>query len=138
MHAMYGILIAGMLGQVNEPAVRERTNVCRAADKESAISVGWLTSIATGSDSASAAWRATLKVPATQANKIALITDEAVCVLAANAYQAAVQTQSSGRQVYVIQVATVYVVEDPNEFAGEWKRIIIFDKNFALLSSFTK
>lgn len=120
-------------------AVPVSAQTCLPSDGSSANEVAWLTVVATSSDSQYLVRRQRYGIPSTQANKIYYVTDEAVCVAAAAAYQQAAGTQPSAgdRQVYVVKVGNVYVVRDPDEVNGEWGTSMVFDKNFNVLSAYT-
>ncbi len=133
---LIGVIMCAVLSGL---AVPLHAQTCLPADDVSANDIAWLTLVATSSDSEYVARRQRYGIPSTQANKISYVTDEAVCVQAAAAYQQAVGTAPppGGRHVYVIKVNTVYVVRDPLELAGEWGINVVFDKNFVFLSSYT-
>jgi hypothetical protein len=72
-------------------------------------------------------------VPLVAPSEITYVTDESVCEQAAMAYDRELipETPSLGRGVYVIRMATWYLVVDSESRAGEWMRGVILDSTYA-------
>lgn len=73
------------------------------------------------------------KTPLVGASEVAYVTDESVCEQAARAYDRELtpQTPSVGRGVYVVRIASWYLVVDSESRAGEWMRGVILDSTYA-------
>jgi hypothetical protein len=93
--------------------VLAQDSACRPADSTSADMVTWLTSIVTGTDTASVHMRAQLKLPQVAASQVSYVTTNTVCSKAVTTYnansgvtQAGVPISPSGK-LYVVKVGTV-------------------------------
>jgi hypothetical protein len=101
----------------------------------------WVTSIVTGTDTASVHMRAQLKLPTVAANKISYVTTTSVCNKVVSVYNAnspitqdGVPVSPSG-QLYVVKVGTVYVANDPVKTFGEFMIYVTVDSKYKPLAS---
>lgn len=110
---------------------------CLGPDVSSSITIEYVQSMMTDADTSVAATRAMWALPMASASNVTLVTDARVCAKAANALSAHVNSSNpmKGRRVYVVQVATVYVVWDPKLRVGEWEAFYTFDRKFRHLAS---
>jgi hypothetical protein len=117
------------------------TSACRPADSASTRMVAWLTSVVTGTDSASIQQRTHMKLPQVAANQITYVTDKNICSKAVSLYNAnstitrnGVPVAPSGK-LYVVKVGTVYVARDPAKTMGEFVLNVTLDSKFKVLAS---
>ena len=110
---------------------------CLGTDASSSSTIEYLQSMMTDADTPVAGNRTMWALPMTSASNVTLVMDARVCEKAANALSAHVNSSNpmKGRLVYVVQVATVYVVWDPNLRIGEWGAFYTFDRKFRYLAS---
>jgi hypothetical protein len=114
-------------------------SVCRPADSTSTILVAHLLNYASATDAPGYAMRDSLRIPRAPTNQVALVTEEAVCRKARDAYAADRAGKgvggSSGR-VYVVAIGTVYAIVDPayHYYAPNDWTILIVDSRYKRLS----
>lgn len=115
----------------------DSTTQCRGPDALSAQLIDYLQFLATATDTGIVGTREMWALPATSSSKVTLVTDSRTCAKAADAYSADEDTLNPmvGRQAYVIKVATVYVVWDPNVRVGEWSSYRTMDSKFKVIAS---
>jgi hypothetical protein len=114
-----------------------QTGSCLPLDDEATGMLNWATHLATGTDSSTIASRQGLQVPAVAANRVKLVTKASTCKKASDAYSAALNEPSNpGRAVYVVQIGSVYLVEDPTQLIREWTQGMVFDRKFVLLERY--
>lgn len=110
---------------------------CLPNDKGAQATLAWAQAMATGSDSAAQAARTHLGIPSTTASKVTLVTDTQTCAKAAQALASGSGISATNRKVYVIKVATRYIVKDPSvSINGSWLSMVM-DSKFVILSRFT-
>jgi hypothetical protein len=102
-------------------------SVCRPADALSARTITDLQALVTSTDSIDKASRDSLKVAATTANNVKLVTNSSTCQSALTAFNTKEQTPGMSRLVYVYQIGKLYGVEDPTLTGGEYRAIRIFN-----------
>lgn len=102
--------------------------------------VAWLTSIVTGTDSASIQQRMHMKLPQVSASQITYVTDKTVCSKSVGPYNAnstvtrnGVAVTPSGK-LYVVKIGTVYVAWDPVK-TGQFVIYVTIDSKFKALAS---
>src|SRR4051812_41801159 len=110
-------------------------SVCGPADALSARTITDLQALVTSSDSVDRASRDSLKVAATTANNVKLVTNSSTCRSALTAFNAREQTPGMARQVSVYQIGKLYGVEDPTLTGGEYRAIRIFDSKWRYQST---
>lgn len=95
---------------------------CRANDSGAAESLAYLKKVVSAMGDEMAVVRDSLGISVFPDTAVALIQDDSVCQLAVTAFEADVaDSAQAGRQVYVFRVSNqFFVVEDPDERAGEW------------------
>ena len=117
---------------------------CRTPDAVSARFIEQLRSIATATDSAWAATRAKLGVPAVASAQITLENKDTVCKKAASAYDREVmrlqRTPSQPRRLHLVKVGNYYAALDPAYRApeSEYGTVIFLTSQFAFISSWTQ
>jgi len=113
------------------------TSACRPADSTTVRLVQWLSSIVTGTDAAAVQQRNQMKLPVVPASQITYVTDNKVCSKAISPYNAnsGMGSVAPSGKLYVIQVGTVYVTNDPVKTAGEFTIFVTLDSRFRLLAS---
>lgn len=95
--------------------------------------VSYVKYLATRSDTAGVEKRKMYALPATAAESVSNIRDEAICTLAALAYDASLPAEHRvlDRQVFVIKAGPVYLVGDPvHRGPGEFDLVMVFDVTF--------
>jgi hypothetical protein len=142
---LYAIAVLAMIGPsqeaVHAQAAPAGASACRPAGSESTRMVAWLTSVVTGTDSASIEQRTQMKLPQVSASQITYVTEKNVCSKAVSPYNAnsiitrnGVPVTPSG-QLYVVKVGTVYVARDPAKTVGEFVLNVTLDSKFKVLES---
>jgi hypothetical protein len=114
--------------------------VCRAADSTSAVLISYLVRFASATSGDNKTVRDSLRVPYTPQNKVKLVTQEAVCIKARDAYvadRAGKGVGGSSGRVYVVAIGTTYAVLDPAyHYSSDPYRwtILIVDSTYQKLS----
>ena len=77
------------------------------------------------------------KIPAVASGEVVSVTSTATCESLAQAFSAAIgSAPENGRWLLAVQAGSVYVVEDPEERAGEFTRGMVLNQQMAVLSKF--
>jgi len=120
------------------PAVAQSVQRCRAADNTSARLIEELKARITATDPEQVADRDTLfKIPVVNVNQISLVTDEATCLKAANAYGSQPGSTTPTR-VYVVKLGSKgYAALDPDQPAGEFRVVMILSTKLAVTGGWT-
>ena len=71
-------------------------------------------------DSVDVARRTRLQLPAIDTGKIAYVSDPKICAALVSAINAYMRSPKLVARVYVLDLGTVYLAEDPDARAGEW------------------
>jgi hypothetical protein len=104
---------------------------CRLADDEHARILRDYARRLTSGDTSLASTRELYQLPPTKPGDVRIVTDEAVCQRAAQAFHVAVRGDSApprARQVAVVQVGrNRFLVLDPEQRQGEYELTVIFD-----------
>jgi hypothetical protein len=122
-------LVMLALGAFARPAVpaNAQVSVCRAPDDLSARTLNWLRETVSSSDSTDAAYRDSVRIPATGPDQVRLVVDEALCRRALEAFNDLWSTPAVERRMTVYQVGRRYVVEDPDHNpGGEYRGLQVF------------
>lgn len=110
-------------------------SVCRPADALSARTITRFQTLVTSTDSIEKASRDSLKLAATTAGSVKLVTDSRTCQNALAAFNVSEQTPAASRLVYVIQIGKFYGVEDPTLTGGEYRAIHIYNSKWQYQST---
>ena len=137
--AMFGTACAAAMpaAGASDAGLGATPTQCLGPDASSSSTIDYVQFMMTETDTSVAANRAMWALPMASPSNVTLVTDGRVCAKAANALSAHVNSSNpmKGRRVYVVQVATVYVVWDPKLRIGEWEAFYTFDRRFRLLAS---
>lgn len=114
---------------------------CRTAAPHGAAMAlkDYVTVLATSNDAVDVATRLEYGLPQVAASEIALVSDTALCRLAAEAYhRVAIHSNTGGiAPVHVIQYgSTRFVVLDPDTKRGEFALSVVFDSLWQWIASF--
>jgi len=101
--------------------------------------IDYMTRLVTAVDSIHNATRVAYQLPLLSPSEVSLVTDEAICTQAANAYaQNALDTPITPVAVYVIRVgSTRYLVWNPDVKGGHYVAMVIFSDTFSVVAAFT-
>lgn len=134
------VLVAAILASVatGQSAMAQSVQRCRAPDNDSARLITELKAWMATTDAERIADRDTLyKIPVVNASQITLVTDEATCLKAANAYGTQPGSTSPAR-VYVVKLASKgFAVYDPDQPAGEYRVVMILTTKFVVSGGWT-
>ena len=114
-----------------------RAGSCAAADTYAVNLVAYMTELATTTDDSDAlAARQLYHLPKVRQSAVSLVTDDRTCRRAVRAVRgdAALATSRLAR-VYVVRVGDVYVVADPEPWAGASKAQLVLDRNFTRVAA---
>ena len=106
--------------------------LCRPADLLSARMVEELRLILSSTDSAELALRREVGIIYQPTGIVEFVSDEPVCRFAIQALNARTRTPGRRRQVYVYNLGSQYAVEDPEQRAGEFRMLRIFNQQWQL------
>lgn len=139
-HSVRTAFIAGVVAWVAtaRPAPGQTVQRCRPADNSSARLIVELKAWMSATDPERVADRDTLyKIPVVNTSQITLVTDEAMCLKAANAYGAQ-PGSSTPTRVYLIKLGSKgYAAYDPDQPAGEFRVVMILTTEFAVSGGWT-
>lgn len=129
------ILGAMTLMAVGSLGASRSQNYCWPADRNAQALWGWIRDIATRPDSVYVATRDSLGIPLTTESKVSIITREATCHDAADAFSSEMGvTPPGGRRIYLIKANNVYFVQDPSERIGEFTVAMVFTSKWVLVT----
>ena len=117
-----------------------RAGSCAAADTYAVNLVAYMTELATATDDGDAlAARRLYHLPAVDAKSVSLVADDATCrrVVASVRGDAALAT-SRLAHVYVVRVGDIYVVADPEPWAGASRAHVVLDNRFTTVATVAK
>jgi hypothetical protein len=78
-----------------------------------------------------------LHIPESTPDSVYAVTDPSVCEAAGNAFSLTRgNAPTDGRSVIVVKAGDAYVVKDPDDRAGEWALVMVFDQQFNRLAGF--
>lgn len=114
------------------------TSLCRPADQQSAGLIDYIKALETTTDSEQVNARNNIyHLPVVSTTQIALVTDARTCAKASAAYGPPTGSTTSPL-VYVIQLGkSGYAVLDPTQLAGEYRTVMIFDRQWKKLGGWT-
>lgn len=118
-------------------------SVCQGPDSTSAFFISYMARYASATEGRAKAVRDSLRIPYTPANQVTLVTQEAVCKKARDAYvadRAGKGAGGSSGRVYVLALGNTYAVVDTAyhyslEAPNNWT-ILILDSRYRRLSLF--
>jgi hypothetical protein len=108
-------------------------STCRTSDAGAARVLSYVTELVTSADSERVKVRNGLRLPATDASKVGLVSDNRVCDKIAQSLNAATGTSGLTRQLYVVKVGSYYAAQDPDHPSGEWAPTVSLDKLYHVL-----
>jgi hypothetical protein len=95
--------------------------------------LSYVTQLVTSADPVRVQIRNSLGLPATNASKVSLVSDNTVCNKIAQSLNTATGTSGLTRQLYVIKVGSYYAAQDPDHPSGEWVPTVSLDKLYHVL-----
>ncbi len=91
---------------------RQRAGGCHAPSAESTGGLGWLASLVAARDTSSVAFRKELRISATSASQLSLVTADSICTAVAKARAAEMHIRYDSVAMYVYKVGNVYVADE--------------------------
>ena len=124
--ALAAVVIA--LFAYTAPARGQSVGACLPDDAGGAESLAYLKKVVSSMEDELPVLRDSLGIAAYPDTSVALVQDQALCQQAVLAFERDVaDSTQAGRRVYVFRVSNAfYVVEDPEERAGEWSIFALY------------
>ncbi len=117
---------------------RQRAGGCHAPSAESTEGLGWLASLVAARDTSSVAFRKGLRISATSASQLSLVTADSICTAVAKARAAEMQIQYDSAAIYVYKVGDRYVADQhwgpPSPHRLGWRPMHIFDMSYHFIA----
>lgn len=115
-----------------EPRPPQGEGPCRPADADARQIAAGLPRILASPDSADTDLRRDVGITYQPSPYVAHVTDEGVCAQAVRALNIRTRTPGRRRQVYVYDLGSQYAVDDPEQMAGEYRMVRIFNRQWEL------
>lgn len=137
-------VVAGvfLLGANAAAARSEGVSQCLGPDSTATALVDFVRNLINGTNVHIDSLRDNIGLGGLDTSSVTVVTNSRTCASAATAIDQLLHVSPSGRLVYVIQAGTAsrtrFIVEDPNNKAGEWLRAWVFDSHFNLLKALLK
>lgn len=117
-----------------------RSRRCRTTGDEALVLVAYAKMLAADTSGEMQAKRTSYYIPPTDTANVELVTDDAVCARAGDAFNADLppSLRITNRAVYVVRIGQVYIVTDPTAqpVRGGLVPNIVFDRRFRVLARF--
>ena len=133
-----GVAVGLLLGASPQQILLAQSHSCRPASELAENLIGYVRSLASATDSATAVRRVLWHIPAMPPDSIVFVDRESVCLRAARVYEQYVPDHKRhvARRVWVIKAGNVFIVSDPTVHIGEWGLTLVLDSRFRYLRSF--
>lgn len=99
---------------------RAQTSACLQADEVSASLRRYVQFLISATDPAHVALRASLRIPVIDTSKVSYVSDAKVCAAVVASINTAMLSPNLVTKAYVLDLGTMYFVQDPTQRAGEW------------------
>ena len=132
--AMTRIFFLVLVVALYAPGLTAQASSCRPDDDTSAVMLSSYREIASAVTQSAVATRNALKLQATTAVNVTMVTDKRICDKMVAGLNSTLRTPGLSRQLYVIKIGNNYAVKDPDHPAGEWLPTVTFDKNGKFLA----
>ena len=141
MNSLYSALLSTGLALLSHQPEVPWARACLSAESAADVLV-WIRAVATHTDQGSAEQRALMRLPHVRESDVTYVADERICQGVLGEYNKYSGTRNAttgaasppSRQVYVVQVGTVYAVTDPTKTYGGFLIWLTTDHLFRMLA----
>jgi hypothetical protein len=129
-------LVAGLTLLHADASAAQSGSLCLGPDTNSTAIVNWVRHIIKGTNVHIDSLRDNIGLGGVDTSSVSVVTKSQTCGDAAAAIDNLANLWGTMRKVYVIQAGRQrYIVQDPNDKAGDWVRTWVFDSRFHLVSA---